>query len=129
VRELRWFLAYAVIGATGVAVFVGAAALLVRAGCDPLLATALGMLLGASLQFALNRHVNFRAIHQPVARQALTFATVMAVNIVATLAIVAAALHTLHASPVVANILSVPITFPLAYVVNRHLTFGPGMRI
>jgi len=127
VRELRWFLAYAVIGATGVGVFIGAAALLLRLGCNPLLATAAGMLLGASLQFALNRQLNFRAIHQPVARQALSFATVLAFNIIATLAIVTVALRTLHASPFAADLLSVPITFPLAYIINRHLTFGPGM--
>ncbi|MDE2483317.1 MAG: GtrA family protein [bacterium] len=126
-REARMLTKYAVVGASGVVVYLGLVWLLARAGWAPLLATILGYLAGATWQFVLNRHLTFRAFDRHIGHQAGTYGVVMVVNFVLTVAVVAFGVHVLRLSTFAANLLQLPVTFPTAYLANRYLTFGPGI--
>ncbi len=126
-RERLLFARYAVIGASGVGIYLGLVWVLARIGWPPLAATIAGYLVGASWQFLLNRYYNFRAYDRHVAHQASSYLVVMIVNFGLTVAVVAFGIHVLRLSTFAANLLQLPVTFPIAYLANRHLTFGPGI--
>ena len=123
-RTLRWFVLYACIGAFGVAVYLFLAWLLSRSGIPVIVASGIAFASGATAQFLLNRNVNFRAFHRAAHRQARTYLVVMAINFALTLAIVSLSTRFLHATAEEANLLTLPFTFPMAYLANRYVTFA-----
>jgi putative flippase GtrA len=125
-QTLRWFLLYGCIGASGVAVFLGLVWLFARMHVMPVAASGIAFACGASLQFFLNRNYNFRAFDRAASHQARTYAAVMSINFALTLLIVACAVHA-GIGAVQANLLTLVVTFPVAFLANRHLTFGPGI--
>jgi acetyltransferase-like isoleucine patch superfamily enzyme/putative flippase GtrA len=127
-RTLRGFFLYVCIGFTGVTVYFGLLWIFLRANLPALTATAASFLIGASLQFLLNRYLNFRAFDRTITRQASTGLAVITLNFLLTLAIVAFAVHALHMSAFLANIATIPVTLPVAYLATRYMTFGPGIR-
>jgi len=125
---LRWLVLYIVIGFSGVAVYFGLLWVLLRESVPVLAATACSFFTGASLQFLLNRFLNFRAFDRTVSRQASTYAAIMALNFLLTMLIVTVGTQGLHMHPFLANVVTIPVTSPTAYLANRYMTFGPGIR-
>jgi putative flippase GtrA len=127
-QTLRLFVVYIGIGFAGLAAYFAVLEALLRENVPLLAATACSFLVGVSFQFLLNRYVNFRAFDRAVTRQASTYVVVIGLNLLLTMLVVAVAVRALHMNPFLANLATIPITSPVAYLANRYLTFGPGIR-
>jgi putative flippase GtrA len=125
---LRWFVLYAGIGVSGVTVYFGLLWIFLRQHMAALPATMISYLLGASLQFVLNRYVNFQAFDRSVARQASSYLAIIVLNLMVTAVVVMVGVHAFHLHAFTANLATIPFTFPTAYLANRYMTFGPGIR-
>lgn len=123
-RTMRWFVLYGCIGATGVGIYLGLVWVLTHSGVPVLVATAVSFASGATAQFLLNRNLNFRAFHRKASYQARTYVLVMAVNFVLTLLIVYSTTRLFRLDSEIANLATLPVTFPVAYLCNRYLTFA-----
>jgi putative flippase GtrA len=114
---------YVVVGVIGYAVQVGSFALLVHVAGVPYVASAIAAGLLALLNnFVLNRHWTFEVGHDPVARQAWTYAVISALFFAAQIGI----LHVLVVAgvpKVLAEAMSVVAVVPLNFLAQRRFAF------
>jgi len=125
---LRWLVWYVFIGLCGIALYLALLECLLLIGVSPLVATAIACVVSASLQFMVNRNRNFRAFNRPILQQAMNYVLIGLCVLALTMVLVFAGIHVLRLPPFTANALTLLVTTPLAYLANRHLTFGPGIR-
>lgn len=124
---MRLFVLYCWIGLAGVFVYIGVLWLLLKLGVSAPLAITLSYCAGGATQFFGNRYFNFRAFERTVMHQGSTYVLISIVNYLLTLAFVTVAVRFAGMSVLLATVLSLPITFPAAYLANRYLTFGAGI--
>jgi putative flippase GtrA len=81
---------------------------------------------GTTTHFLLNRYANFRRFDRAIHDQARTFAFIIFVQWLITLAIISA-LVAHGVLPTLARITAIAVNLPLGFVANRYLTFGVGI--
>ena len=123
-RELAF---YAAIGAFSVTVDVAVFRGLCDAGWVPELAAVGGGALSMVGHFTLNKYLTFRNHDRPLRAQLGTYCAVVSVWWVVTLTVVAVLTRGCGVSPLAAKLIAVAINFPLGFVAQRTLTFGPGI--
>jgi putative flippase GtrA len=90
------------------------------------LASTIAYFTGTTTHFLLNRYANFRRFDRAIHDQARTFAFLIFVQWLLTLAIISA-LVAHGIVPVLARISATAINLPFGFVANRYLTFGVGI--
>lgn len=81
---------------------------------------------GTTTHFLLNRYANFRRFDRAIHDQARTFAFIIFVQWLITLALISA-LVAHGVLPTVARVIAIAVNLPLGFVANRYLTFGVGI--
>jgi dolichol-phosphate mannosyltransferase len=120
---------FALVGASGYIVNLGAFALLVhRAGIDPPAAAALAFLLAVTNNFSWNRRWTFRAAGPGAVRQAARFLVVAAIAAAASLAILIVLLDALDVDAIVAQAAATIAVTPMSFLGNRLWTFADRPR-
>jgi putative flippase GtrA len=126
-RTRRQLWRYAAIGAFCVTIDVAAFRSLSDAGWMPELAAVVGGAVSMAVHFALNKYVNFRSHDRSLGAQLGTYCAVTSVWWVVTLGVVALLTRGLGVPPVAAKLVAVAVNFPLGFIAQRSLTFGPGI--
>jgi putative flippase GtrA len=117
---------YLTIGGFVFAIDIGSFALLLRSRLALLLVASIAYGLGILAHFTLNKYVNFRAHHRPLADQATTYGIVAFVCWLTTLAIVKLATG-VGVPPLGAKVIAVALNIPIGFWGHRTLTFGHGI--
>lgn len=123
----RTFAGYVVIGVVGVALYFILLWCFVRLGFFPLAAFTLSYVIAITVQFFLNKYLNFRSFERAIHQQAGTYVAIAIINYAIMIAVEEFGLHVLHMSPLMSYALSIPVNLPVSYLAHRFLTFGPGI--
>lgn len=125
-QKLREFLTYGSISFTALVLDLVTYRVMIDHVAVPL-ALASGMAVSVTSHFSLNKYVTFRGTSQPIAAQAASYVLVVGLLYLLALAVVEFGIHVLHFSPMVAKLVSIPITVPFGFLSSKHLIFGPGI--
>lgn len=120
-------LRYLLIGGVVFGIDLGCFTLALRSRLPLPVATSVAYLIGVSTHFTLNRWFNFRNFDRSVASHARTYATVVAVEWVVTVAVVQLAVTIGRCTPIVGRIVAVLVDLPLGYTAHRYVTFAGGI--
>jgi putative flippase GtrA len=122
----RQFATYLVIGGTVFCIDVSTFAFCVAHHMFLPLASTTAFFTGTTTHFLLNRYANFRRFDRAIHDQARTFAFIIFVQWLITLALISALVaHGVY--PTVARIVAIAVNLPLGFIANRYLTFGVGI--
>jgi putative flippase GtrA len=122
----RQFATYLVIGGTVFCIDVSTFAFCVARHMFLPLASTTAFFTGTTTHFLLNRYANFRRFDRAIHDQARTFAFIIFVQWLITLAVISALVaHGLY--PTVARIVAIAVNLPLGFIANRYLTFVVGI--
>jgi len=122
----RQFATYLVIGGTVFCIDVSTFTLCVGHHMFLPLASTTAFFTGTTTHFLLNRYANFRRFDRAIHDQARTFAFIIFVQWLITLALISALVaHGVY--PTLARIAAIAVNLPLGFIANRYLTFGVGI--
>jgi len=121
----RLIIMYAAIGGFVMVVYLALFAGLAALRVPLLVATSAAYFTATAVHFTLNRYINFRRFDRSGFDQARTFATIIAVQWVVTLAVVNF-LTTHGVRPTIAALVATIVNFPVGFFAHRYLTFGVG---
>lgn len=122
----RQFATYLVIGGTVFCIDVTTFSVCVARHMFLPLASTTAFFTGTTTHFLLNRYANFRRFDRAIHDQARTFAFIIFVQWLITLALISA-LVAHGVFPTLARIIAIAVNLPLGFVANRYLTFGVGI--
>jgi putative flippase GtrA len=122
----RQFARYLIIGATVFCVVVSTFALCISHRMLLPLASTTAYFTGTTTHFLLNRYANFRRFDRAIHDQARTFAIIIGVQWLLTLAIIST-LVGFGVIPIAARVAAIALNLPLGFLANRYLTFGIGI--
>ena len=122
----RQFATYLVIGGTVFCIDVSTFAFCVAHRVILPAASTIAYFTGTTTHFLLNRYANFRRFDRAIHDQARTFAFIIFVQWLITLALISVLVaHGVY--PTVARIIAIAVNLPLGFIANRYLTFGVGI--
>ena len=122
----RQFATYLVIGGTVFCIDVTTFTVCVTHHMWLPLASTTSFFTGTTTHFLLNRYANFRRFDRAIHDQARTFAFIIFVQWLITLAVISALVgHGVY--PTAARIIAIAVNLPLGFLANRYLTFGVGI--
>lgn len=123
----RQFCIYLTIGAVVFAIDVGTFQLTVNAHLLLPIGATLSYLIAVATHFTLNRWLNFRNFERDVYAQARTYAAIVFIQYILTLAIIEAGVHLINLSPLAAKIVAIAVNIPVGFIAHRNLTFAGGI--
>jgi putative flippase GtrA len=120
---IQLFIGYASVSVFVTCIDLGILHSLVNVRMPQPIGVSIAFLTANGVQFSLYRYVVFRALQRPVMIQGSAYVLVLVISWWLTVALVALITHLFGVATMLAKLFTIPITFPLGFLLNRYVIF------